>query len=135
MRTLQYKNSQYRLAIDLTESPGQAPEPVESPSESKMVQDIEEAPAEEWRQYLQPIIKALRQQLGFDAFGSVQLLSPKLENTFGSPDYGFNIVGFVKTKEVVDQDQYGIAPYRFTATISPEGELVTPVDFVGVKTA
>lgn len=126
MRTLRYRHALYRLAVD---GPVSTPEP---PTETEMVQQVEDKPVDDWRRYLQPIIRTLRQQLGLDHAGAISLLTPVVRNPFGSPDLGFTIDGFVRVQDPLDEQKFGKPPYKFSAKISPEGDLMVPVEFVGV---
>lgn len=111
----------------------QEPEPEsEEPSESEMVEQLEEDPGANWRDlYLQPIIRAIRNRFDLDR-RTVTLLGPTKKVPFGSDSLGFNITGHVRFKDFVPpEDQYGKAPYRFTATVDPDGELQLPVEVTG----
>ena len=117
----------YRLAQD--------PPTVDTgPSSEEMVEELRSSPSENWREYLQPIIISIRNQYGLD-LGQVKLLGPRLfgkEKT--TPAYGFSIGGHVKFDPAPpDQvrEDHGLPPYKFKATITPEGELVSSIKIEG----
>lgn len=111
-----YRNAVYRLAQ-------------EPPDESKMVSEIESNPFANWEEYLQPIIRALKQQLRVD---SVTLLSPEPVTSYVSPAMGFDIVGDVgfggEERPVEVIDKYGRGPLPFRAYVSGPGQLMLPID-------
>ena len=98
-----------------TESPS-----VEDPE--KLVQEIEQSPASNWRDYIQPILKDIKQQLGGV---SISLLNPQLESDV-DVDLGFYITGYVRFLEdppISVLHQYGDAPVHFKIFVDPEGKL------------
>lgn len=101
-----------------------------TPEAEQAVEDVESEPAGQWRDYLYPVILAIQQQLGLD-HDTVTLLSPRFTTDFGSPDYGFSIEGHVRTDPEAALAPYGNPPYRFFASISASGELLTPIDIEG----
>lgn len=121
MILLRYKNGLYRTA--------QEPEPdAVGPSEEEMVDTIEDAPADRWRDYLQPIIRLLLQQLGVP---KVHLLGPRQENPYGATQYGFTIEGHLKFPEGKNpelDEKFGEHPIRFRAYIDPAGDLSPSVE-------
>lgn len=113
----------------------QAEEPPEAPSEEEMVQTVEESPAAKWREYLQPIIMELRNQFGLE-HGSVSLLNPRIQTPAGTSTLGFNIVGHIRFQPDTSADvveKYGFEPYKFTATVTPQGNLASPITIQGSK--
>jgi hypothetical protein len=104
----------------------------EGPSEGEMVEELEEEPGANWRDlYLQPIIRAIRNQLDL-AEGQVKLLGPRKVIPFDTDAYGFEIRGHVRFDNFVpDQESFGRPPYRFTAIINPEGELMSNIRIEG----
>ncbi|KKN56102.1 hypothetical protein LCGC14_0575800 [marine sediment metagenome] len=116
---------------ELVEPEGPAPT-ADEPSESEMVQELEEEPGANWEDlYLQPIIRAIRNRFDLEQ-GQVKLLGPKKKVPFGSDTLGFDVVGHVRFDAFTPPaDEYGDAPYRFTASIDPNGELQLPVEVVG----
>jgi hypothetical protein len=117
---IRYKNGIYRVAQEPEED-------ALGPSEEEMVDTIEDAPADRWRDYLQPIIRLLKQQLGVP----VILLGPRQENPYGATQYGFTIEGHLKFPEgktpTLDE-QFGNRPIKFRAYIDPEGDLSPSVE-------
>jgi len=114
MNRIRYRGAVYRLAED-------------QPDESQMVEQLEQNPASNWKEYLQPIIRALKQQLGADG---VSLLSPAIDAKFASPDLGFYIVGdvgFEDERPATVIDNYGNGPLPFRAYVSPDGKLTFPI--------
>ncbi len=100
----------------------------ERPDEAEMVQEIEDQPVMDWREYLQPIIRAIRTQLGGV---QVSLLSPEVSNTYSSPQFGFDIVGFVEFTQGTPSallEEFGDVPVKFQAYVSPEGKLIQPIE-------
>lgn len=108
------------------------PENEVEPSESEMVERLEEEPGANWRDlYLQPIIRAIRNRFDLQQ-GQVLLLSPRKKVPFGSDTLGFDITGHVRFENFTpDAQQYGDAPYRFTAHVDPNGELQQPIEVQG----
>ena len=97
------------------------------PTEEELVEEVEESPAYEWEKYLQPIIRLLKMQFG-DA--EVSLVAPRMVNAFGSPEYGFNIVGEVGFPAGRPPDillEFGEEPLFFKAYINSDGELSSDV--------
>ena len=96
------------------------------PDESLMVDELEKSPVANWEEYLQPIIRALKQQLGVDG---VSLLSPATDVSHVSPELGFHIIGDVgfveRTVDVVNS--WGTGPLPFSAFITPAGQLTFPI--------
>jgi hypothetical protein len=97
-----------------------------------MVQQIEEEPGADWRDlYLQPIIKTIRSRFDLDK-GQVSLVGPAKKVPYGADSLGFEITGHVRFKDFVpSEEEFGKKPYRFTATISPDGEILDPVIIEG----
>jgi len=127
-RKLLYKGRVYVAAEDDDEAALDEDEKDERPDEAEMVQEIEESPVADWREYLQPIIRAMRTQLGGV---QVSLLSPTVSNTYSSPQFGFNIVGFVEFPQGTPVDileEFGDVPIKFQAYVSPEGKLIQPIE-------
>lgn len=104
----------------------------EPPSESEMVEELEDEPGANWRdRYLQPIIRAIRNQFDLDE-GQVKLMGPRKAVPFDTDAYGFEIRGHVRFEDYrPDQENYGVPPYRFTAIINPEGELMSNIRIEG----
>ena len=118
---IRYKHGIYRIAQEEPE------EDALGPSESEMVDTIEDAPADRWRDYLQPIIRLLKQQLGV----AITLLGPRQENPYGATQYGFTIEGHLKFPEGKTpelDEQFGDRPIKFRAYIDPEGDLSPSVE-------
>ena len=128
MKRIRVRGFVYRLAQD--------PEEVltDDISSDDMVQDLEKEPGENWKEYLQPIIVSIRSEFGLPE-NSVTLLSPKVQDLYGAPSYGFSIVGHVKYIPVPNEvlEKYGQAPYKFKATITPNGDLISAIDITGSK--
>jgi hypothetical protein len=120
MKYIRYGKGIYRIA--------QEPEKdVVGPSEEEMVDEIEDTPASRWREYLQPIIRLLKQQLGI----KVHLLGPQQKNPYGATQYGFSIEGHLKFPEGLTpelSEQFGDAPISFRAYIDPSGELTPSIE-------
>lgn len=114
-RLIRYRDAIYRRAQDEEEE--------DSVDEVTMVQELEEAPAAHWKDYEQPIIRALNQQLGTP----VTLKGPRMEARPGGPQLGgFDIVGhlgFPEGRPPEIAEQYGDGPVSFTAYILPDGKL------------
>jgi len=104
----------------------------EEPTETEMVEELEEEPGANWRDlYLQPIIRAIRNQFDLPE-GQVTLLGPAKKVPFGSDTLGFNITGHVRFQDFSPNvNEYGRSPYRFTAHVDPNGELQLPVEVLG----
>ncbi len=111
-----YRGATYRRAQD--------EDPVD---EAAMVEELEQEPAEQWRDYLQPIIRALKQSLGAE----VSLLGPRMGNPYSSPQYGFVItghVGFPQGRPADVAERFGDRPVEFRAYVSPDGTLIQPIE-------
>lgn len=124
-RRILYKGQLYVTAEDEVVLPD---EEEERPDEAEMVQEIEDQPVMDWREYLQPIIRIIRTQLGGV---QVSLLNPEVSNTYSSPQFGFNIVGFVEFTQGHPEElleEFGNVPVKFQAYVSPEGKLIQPIE-------
>jgi len=94
-------------------------EPVPAPDESEMVKEISEHPSTKWREYLQPIIRAIKAQLGGVP---VSLVDPDISNDYVSPQFGFNITGYINFPKGRPDDvrsEFGDSPIRFEVYIGP----------------
>jgi hypothetical protein len=92
---------------------------VEDPD--KTSKEIEKSPANNWREYLQPILKDIKQQFGGVP---ISLLGTDIDADV-DVDLGFHITGYVRFLGKVPtniQEQYGDAPLHFKAFIDPEGK-------------
>jgi len=128
-----YKGRVY-VAADETDTTTDTTED-ERPDEAEMVKDIEEEPVSSWEDYLQPIIRAIRTQVGGV---QVSLINPQISNTYSSPQFGFNIVGFVGFTQGTPAfilEEFGDVPVRFQAYVSPEGKLIQPIEIFTDTTA
>jgi hypothetical protein len=85
---------------------------------------------ESWRDNLQEVLDAIRDQLGFER-GHLKLVGSKQDLPYGTPEYGYDIVGYLKSDVPLNKEEYGDPPYEFRASISPDGELMPPVNIVG----
>lgn len=105
---------------------------MDEPSESEMVQNVEEDPGANWRDlYLQPIIRMIRSRFDLEK-GQVSLVGPSKRVPYGSDTLGFEITGHVRFKEFVpSKDEFGSSPYRFTASVTPKGEVMEPITIEG----
>lgn len=95
------------------------PEP-EDPA--KLSREIEKSPASNWRGYLQPILKDIKQQFGGV---DISLLNPQIESDV-DVDLGFYITGYVRFLEETPSsilDEYGDAPLHFKVFVDPDGKL------------
>jgi len=114
--------------------PQEKEEESKGPSSEEMVKQMEDSPSENWREYLQPIIVSIRKQYGLE-MGQVKLLNPTLlGDKFSSPSYGFAIGGHVKFSEHPPdklREDHGLPPYKFEATVTPDGELISSVKITG----
>ncbi|KKK86462.1 hypothetical protein LCGC14_2762990 [marine sediment metagenome] len=91
------------------------------------VEELEQELAAQWRDYLQPIIRALKQSLGAE----VSLLGPRMGNPYSSPQYGFVItghVGFPQGRPADVAERFGDRPVEFRAYVSPDGTLIQPIE-------
>jgi len=106
--------------------------PDDAPSEFEMTEEQEQKPGANWRDlYLQPVIRAIRNRFDLPK-GSVTLVGPKKKTPFGDDSLGFELTGHVRFEDFKPPTkQYGRAPYRFTCSVSPEGELLLPVELQG----
>lgn len=110
------KGHQYKLAVEPVD-------PVETPQP--------EPEDDSWRNHLQDILAALRSQLGIEELGHLSLVGPRQDLPYGTAEYGYDIVGHFRCDKPLDIDEYGQAPYEFTAGVTPEDELTLPVDISG----
>ena len=127
-RGIIYKGQVYLAAEGDEEAPAEEEDAEERPDEAEMVQEIEDQPVADWREYLQPIIRAMRAQLGGV---QISLLNPEVSNTYSSPQFGFDIVGFVEFPQGTPQallEEFGDVPVKFQAYVSPDGKLIQPIE-------
>jgi len=126
-RSVLYKGRVY-VAAEEADPTVDSIEDTEIPDEAEMVKDIEDEPVSHWEDYLQPIIRIIRAQLGNV---QVSLINPEVSNTYSSPQFGFNIIGFVEfpqgTPPAILED-FGDVPVRFQAYVSPTGKLIQPIE-------
>jgi len=123
-----YKGRVYVAADEEEDTPLEEEDESTTPDEVEMVQEIEDEPVVHWEEYLQPIIRIIRTQLGGV---QVSLLSPQVSNTYSSPQFGFGIVGFVEFTQGTPPtvlEEFGDVPVKFKAYVSPEGKLTQPVE-------
>lgn len=101
--------------------------------ESELVETFEDSPAANWEDYLQPIIRALKVQLGDT---KVSLLGPTMKARPGGPGLsGFDIVGhigFPDGRPIEVLDKFGDGPVPFSAHILPSGDLAKNIQ-IGAK--
>lgn len=109
-----------------------AQDPAVGPTEPEMVEKLEDDPGANWRElYLQPIIRTIRNRFDLEK-GQVSLVGPSKRVPYGSDTLGFDITGHVRFKDFVpSQEEFGKQPYRFTATITPDGEVMEPINIEG----
>jgi hypothetical protein len=108
------------------------PDDPNKPSETKMVEQLEDEPGANWRElYLQPIIRAIRNRFDLPE-GAVTLMGPKKQVPFGSDTLGFDITGHVRFQDFVPPAaEFGSEPFSFVANVDPNGELQLPVEING----
>lgn len=107
------------LGLGDLETDTEAPS-VEDPE--KLVQEIENSPASNWRDYLQPILKDIKQQLGGV---TISLLNPQIDSDV-DVDLGFHITGYIRFLDDIPISvlhQYGDAPLHFKIFVDPDGKL------------
>ena len=100
----------------------------EPPDAAEMVQDIEDEPVEAWEEYLQPIIRSIKQQLGGVP---ISLVSPQVSTDFVSPQFGFYLEGYVSFPDGTPEDileEFGDVPVQFKAYVDPDGKLMQPIE-------
>jgi len=91
---------------------------------------LEKSPSIDWEdKYLHPILVVLREMFDVEqeqiSIDNYRKISP-----FGDDRFGFAIVGTVIFKDFLPED-YGNPPYMFFAQISPDGELMLPIEVEG----
>jgi len=102
-------------------------------SSEEMVEELRDSPADNWREYLQPIIVNIRNAYGLE-IGQVSIVGPRIVNKFTSPQYGFSITGHVRFKPEPPEEvlrEHGEPPYRFDAAVTPDGDLISSIQLLG----
>ena len=111
--------------LDLTTTP----EEEATPDEAEMVKEVEDHPSTNWREYLQPIIRALKIQLNGVP---ISLMNPQLSNDYVAPQFGFNITGYVHFPKGRPDDveaAFGDDPIRFEVHVGPpDNDIHYPIE-------
>lgn len=114
--SLQYKR--IRVAQDPPEDEG--------PTEEELVDEFEDTPQANWKEFEQLIIRMLQSQYNTP----VTLVGTKIEAPYGNLDAGFNIKGFLKFpkgRPLSILEKFEEAPIVFRAYIA-DGELIEPIE-------
>jgi hypothetical protein len=109
-----------KVAQDPTE------EELAGPTEEEMVDEWEKGPYANIDEYYQLIIRKLKTKYG----KPVKLLNPELDVEIGSPEVGFNIVGFLQWPEgrpLEIAEEFGESPIVFEAYVTSDGTLLDEI--------
>lgn len=95
------------------------------PTSDELVQEIESSPPADWQQYLQPILKDIKNTVQVP----IELRNSIMTSPFaGDPDLGFHITGTIVFLDAVPPEYADLpndTPLRYEAYVSPDGELGT----------